>query len=260
MVNYNYYTYSKLLYFLHEGYKKYPTFGNYAEHLLSMKEANSIVRMIEIYDRVVYIIPYYLYGPDNIPNDWFLYEKWKDNSSYLAYELNSCLNESILSFYRSITNPPEHFRYSCIVNLRHCKEMNAMEMAINDSSNNNINEIRTAKQGIFNRRLLPYTPQNKYSKSDLKRLYNQDMEVLTRNGYVKTIVDKQYEEANHYCPSTSKTKKRINKDYLWIALSFLIALITIIPLTIFIDSIGGFLGLMLIIGISGFFLSGAWKK
>ncbi|MBR4594983.1 MAG: hypothetical protein IKO33_10475 [Bacteroidaceae bacterium] len=257
MADYNNYTYSKLLRFLHEGYQKYPQLGNFADLLLSMKESNSINAMIDIYNRVIYMIPYYLYGPNDIPKDWFIYENWKDRSNYFAFELNRCLNENIIRLYNATPNPTELFRRSCLANIRHCQHMNIQELVIDDANiRDKADEIRKAKYGLIDRRHLFYTPtQVKYSDKELTQLYNQDMDVLLNNGYVKTIVDKQYEDANNL----SKKRNLFNNQYFLIAFIIIMAIIITIPLMCFLDSLG-FVGLMVLLGIPGYFLSGAWKK
>lgn len=258
MADYNNYTYSKLLRFLYEGYQKYPQLGNYADLLLSMKESNSINAMIDIYNRVIYMIPYYLYGPNDIPKDWFIYEKWKDSSNYLAFELNRCLNENIIKLYNATPNPTEQFRCSCLANIRYSQHMNIKELVIDVANiRDKADEIRKAKYGLIDRRFLPYTPnQNEYKRRELKQLYQQDMDILLSNGFVKSIVDIQYEEDN----KLTQLDKLLNNQTFQKVIIYSILFIIAAALAWFVDSIGGFFGIIIILGIPGYFLSGLWKK
>lgn len=263
MADYNNYSYRKLLEFfeLEDRYDKGKP--DSAGYLLSMSNAKSIDDMIVIYNNVLRKIAYYVYCRQD-SYTWFIIESWGEKS-YLARELNECLNENIERWYKGLGNPTIEDCIACIVNLRdslnkskiqteitlyhHFEDLHGFAEIIDnrDSVYSIIKEIRSRNQ---------YSPDNYLI---LKDQYVELMELLLSCGYKKSVIEDKFEELRGieinkeikkrkekvFKVETSETKLQ-NGSSFWDVVIFVIIILLIIAAI----CLGPF-GIIIFIGLLG---------
>ena len=181
MQDYSNYSYSRLLTFLEEQYLRCSDNINYAQYLLTMKDATSIASVIKIYDVVFEKLPSY-----------------ERNDGEICLELNQCLNENILRLYNATSDPTDFFALSCIVNLRECENVEQITDEISSSQGNDIsdfiNEITSAKIKLL--KIKSEIENFSIGTNGYKKYENEyfsTLDILQNKGYKKSIVDKKFE-------------------------------------------------------------------
>lgn len=265
MSDYSKYSYRRLLDFLVLE-NKYDKEGvDYAEYLLSMNNASSIDDMLIIYNKVFEKISYYVFC-HSIPDYWFITESW-GNKTYLAYELNNCLNENIIRMYESLESPTKEDCISCIVNLRNCDNKTMIQNNIflhkhfDDLHGSDIIALRDYSYIIRRkiRKLIPRTEEY----IELKSEYVDLMDELINLGYKYTIEEIKFEEIRGIDVKKLIEKKREEErkneeierkekiDRIWNLIIGGLFLIPIFILLVVLFSKIGIIGIIIIIGFLG---------
>ena len=191
------YSYKYLLKFLQvEG--RYDSEGvDYANYLLSMGDAKSIDEMMDIYNIVFKKIAYYVFSR-TLPEYWFITDSW-DRYKYLAEELNTCFNENLLKWYKSLQSPKEEDCILCIVNLRNCDTKTRIQNEIilhkQFEKLHGLLEIIAKRDNSYSirsqiRKLIPRTEDY----SEMKSQYADIMDDLLGFGYKYSIEETKFEE------------------------------------------------------------------
>lgn len=195
IVDYSSYSYKRLLDFL-KLEDKYDSEGvNYVDILLSMEDAYSLIELMNIYNRVFKKIAYYIFCR-NLPGYWYLTNSWS-TKKYLFYELNQCLNENILRWFKGLNHPTDKHFISSIVNFRESNSLIRIQKElIMQYKAMNTDEI----EGIINIRNHSYTLKKEFGKIetlndfDYYKDYSDTMSKLLYYGYIKSIEEIIYEE------------------------------------------------------------------
>lgn len=197
MADYRNYSFCRLLDFLKLEAKYDKDEVDYVEYLLSMNNAPSIDEMITIYNKVFKKISYYVFC-HSIPNNWFITDSW-GNKTYLAYELNKCLNENIFRLYKSLESPTKEDCISCIVNLRECENKTKIQNNIflhkqfEDIHGIDIIDLREKSYYIRRKiRKLLFPSNEEYL--ELRDDYVEIMDEINSLGFQYTIEDRKFEE------------------------------------------------------------------
>lgn len=195
VVGYSNYSYKRLLDFF-KLEDKYDSEGiSYADILLSMEDAYSLIEMMNIYNRVFKKIAYYIFC-HNLPGYWYLTNSWS-TKKYLFYELNQCLNENILRWFKGLNHPTDKHFISSIVNFRESNSMIKIQkeliMQYKAMKTDEIEEIIIIRNHS-------YTLKKEFGKIetlndfDYCKDYSDTMSKLLYYGYIKSIEEIIYEE------------------------------------------------------------------
>ena len=259
---YSRYSYKYLLKFLQvEG--RYDSEGvDYANYLLSMGDVKSIDEMMDIYNIVFKKIAYYVFSR-TLPEYWFITDSW-DRYKYLAEELNTCFNENLLKWYKSLQSPKEEDCILCVVNLRNCDTKTRIQ-----------NEIILHKQfeklhgllDIIGKRDNSYSIRNQIGKlilrkedfSKLKYQYADLMGELLSLGYKYSIEETEFEEIRDInikkivqsCFEFYKNKEKREKGEKVIKIVLTILFMVLCFGLILLVSNIGLIGIIIIIGFLG---------
>lgn len=126
---YNYYTclnmndiskypFKRLLVYLDERGRQTNEELDWAGYLLSMNQANSIVKLIGIYNNVFTILASFILRTKKLPDNWYQTERLGIGNAYLFDELCQCCNDNILRLFKECKNPTKEQCITFLVNLR----------------------------------------------------------------------------------------------------------------------------------------------
>ena len=118
MADYSKYPYRRMLYYVESRSRELGDDYDYIQYILSMEKANSIERMIKMYGTCYKILAYLFYGSKKLPRDWYVTETWGYDNGWLVEELNYCLNDNILKWYKNQEKISNEQVLKCISNLR----------------------------------------------------------------------------------------------------------------------------------------------
>ena len=126
MTDYSKYPYSRMLQYIE---KRCIELGwsNRIDYVLSMENAETMEKLIDIYNHVFQYLAILFFGTKKVPHGWYIVETWGYNNEYLLEELNYYLNENILKWYKRLENPTNKQALSAISNLRKAKNTVVVE-------------------------------------------------------------------------------------------------------------------------------------
>ena len=126
MADYCIYPYGRMLQYIE---KRCIELGwsNRIDYVLSMEKAETMEKLIDIYNHVFQYLAILFFGTKKVPHGWYIVETWGYNNEYLLEELNYYLNENILKWYKRLENPTNKQALSAISNLRKAKNTVVVE-------------------------------------------------------------------------------------------------------------------------------------
>jgi len=126
MADYCIYPYGRMLQYIE---KRCIELGwsNRIDYVLSMEKAETMEKLIDIYNHVFQYLAILFFGTKKVPHGWYIVETWGYNNEYLLEELNYYLNENILNWYKRLENPTNKQALSAISNLRKAKNIVVVE-------------------------------------------------------------------------------------------------------------------------------------
>lgn len=114
--------YRRLSDFIERGCKQQNIEKNYVEYLFSMEQAESIEKLVKIYNNIFKLLAVIYYGGRNVPYNWYIYERWENEPREMVEELNQYFNDNILRWFKRQGYPSKEKCALCIINLRECKK------------------------------------------------------------------------------------------------------------------------------------------
>jgi len=123
MTDYSQYPYGRMLSYIERRCKELGDDKNYIEYILSMEHAESIERLIKMYGSCYKVLAYLFFGSKKLPHGWYITETWGYNNGWLIDELNYCLNENILKWYKRQESPSNAQTLSALSNLHESKNI-----------------------------------------------------------------------------------------------------------------------------------------
>lgn len=236
MTNFESYSCSNLLKYLDGCYANSTDSTNYASYLLTMKEATSVKKLINIYNEVLwkFILSYTAMNDiELVPNTWYDINTIPYKAKDYWTELNTYLNQHIKRLY--FTNEyTDELAFACIANLREAPNcVSIREKIVNNSSENvksNIGKL-VASFDVVNdapNHLSPYNIGTNGSK-EYRIKYVENVKYLISLGFIRSIKDKTFEKKAgiSYFPD--------NKS-IWM---FILIIIILIPIAIFVGPLIG---------------------
>lgn len=130
MADYSAYPYGRMLSYIERRCTELGDDKKYIEYILSMENAESIERLIKMYGSCYKVLAYLFFGTKKLPYAWYNTETWGYNNGWLIDELNYCLNENILKWYKRQEDVTDEQALKCIVNLRNAKNTDAVQSCI----------------------------------------------------------------------------------------------------------------------------------
>lgn len=126
MKDYSQYSYRRMLQYIE---KRCIELGwsNRIDYVLSMENAETMEKLIDIYNHVFQYLAILFFGTKKVPHGWYIVKTWGYNNEYLLEELNYYLNENILKWYKRLENPTNKQALSAISNLRKAKNIVVVE-------------------------------------------------------------------------------------------------------------------------------------
>lgn len=270
MEDYSTYSYKNLLAFLHND-SRYDSDGvDYAEYLLTMSDATSISDMMAIYDKVFEKTAYYIFAR-TYPKYWFITDSWK-LKQHFYYELNQCLNENILRWYKSLENPTREQCISCLINLRQSERVKKIQNEIStydskikisgDYFADKRNDLASAILKV--RKLIAGSEQYRIAIEE----YAVQVNELLPLGYKKSIEEKKFEEIRRISiqeelgrrearrkrleeEKTQKLKDEKEAKKTNLIIGGIILVFCLFLMYVFFMAIGGFVGFVVLIGLIG---------
>lgn len=186
MTDYSKYPYGQMLSYVERRCKELNEDKNYVEYILSMERAESIERLIKLYGNCYKVLAYLFYGSKTIPSNWFVTDTWGYKNGWLVDELNYCLNENILRWYKRQENITDEQAIMCISNLRNAINTQEIETKILSTSNpnvdcgiGNLSRIRNSHHKI----------RKGFQKEYIKSNYVPNLACLVAHGYILDAVD-----------------------------------------------------------------------
>ena len=270
MADYSAYPYGRMLSYIERRCTELGDDKKYIEYILSMENAESIERLIKMYSSCYKVLAYLFFGTKKLPYAWYNTETWGYNYGWLIDELNYCLNENILKWYKRQESPSNKQTLSALSNLHESKNIVTVQNEILKISTPQAdNGVKT----LFYIRDKQYDMRNKnsnYRYNEHDYLYCSGY--LAAHGHIFDIIEirfgkdlgisydnveieyKKGVERKEKRKEEKEKKKRDKKrnEFLIKVLSFLI----VIPIVIGIGAILKSVGTLLIIPIL-FFLLGS---
>lgn len=230
MSDYNKYTYSKLLDFLHNSYLHDTERTDYAEYLLSMESETTLEGMMKIYDSVITKLSKLIFS--SIPEHWYIFELWS-GQEYLALDVHRCLNENILKLYFSQKNPSNTFCYKCLANLRPCDNINDIHNSIvkkqGSLDENILQNIEKTREIIYSSKKDAYifSPgTNGFNQTTTTYLNSRAF--LDDHGFIESVIESNFESHKgiaHHINKYSQVSKIIVITIILIAVIFIILML-----------------------------------
>lgn len=223
-----------------------------AKYLLSMQDATSIKKMIDIYDNVLwkFILKYMGLGKEeNIPASWYdIYSLPKVSREYW-WSLNTFLNENIERLFNSQKYTDE-LSFACIMNLREAPNHIAIRDDIISKSSvavNSVKDMILSSLAVVTdapSHISHYNLGSKYHE-DLASKYSESMRYLESMGYVKSIKEKTFERKNEI--KNPQEKKRL--------MIFIVVFALIMLLSLYIFTKIDLMTIIILIGAPGALIS-----
>lgn len=118
MIDYSKYEYRRMLSYIEERCKELNDDRDYIGYILSMENAESIEKLIKMYGSCYRVLAYLFFGKKNLPMGWYRTGTWGYHNEWIIEELNYCLNENILKWYKRQKKLSNEEVLKCIANLR----------------------------------------------------------------------------------------------------------------------------------------------
>lgn len=119
MADYSEYYIKDLLEAIKEGCQKIGEKRDFEKYLLSMEQAESVERLIEIYDNIYKLLFVFTYG-NTFPHDWYIPENGGYYKPHLVELLNRYFNDNIERLSKKYKYIPDVELTFYIANLREC--------------------------------------------------------------------------------------------------------------------------------------------
>ena len=268
MANYSNHPYGKLLTHIENGCQQLKEERDYVGYLLSMERAESIEKLIKIYNNIFKLLAYIFYGNLNFPYYWYHPETWGKDNCALAEDLNCFLNENILKWYQRQGIATEQQGYLCLSNLRESENAEDIQ--------NQILERYARFHKDEDEKISPLLPIIQSHYSQLKQIATKSIKtgmfdsyiscskVLAGHGRIFDVVETQFGEdykisyeglAKQYkkeieLAAKKKLSETKKKDKTKSILTLLILVIILVALIWILSKIGIF-GIIIIIGFIG---------
>ena len=122
MTDYSKYPYSRMLQYIE---KRSLELGrkNHIDYILSMEKAETMEKLIDIYNHAFQYLAILFFGTRKVPHGWYIVETWGYKNDYLLEELNWCLNENILRWFKRQESPSNELTLSALSNLHKSKNI-----------------------------------------------------------------------------------------------------------------------------------------
>ena len=127
MDSYQYHRYHRLLDFIENGCKRRNEERDFVNYLLSMEKAESIEKLVAIYNNIFKLLAVIIYDTNKMPPNWYVVEHMGVGNAYLFKDLVCYFNENILRLYKGYEKPTEEQLISCLVNLRECDNIKLVQ-------------------------------------------------------------------------------------------------------------------------------------
>ena len=215
--------------YLNRKYKDGLSETNDAYLLLSMRQKTSLEELMTIYDEIFKKFIIYRYGEKYWEiGEWYNTNKWAEKDKEYLQHLNYFLNDEIYRIYRNHQEKGK-FALRCLVNLRLANNYDKYLDLISKESEKikgQKERIKSAankieKFPLFLTRLNKNSPALRKYHTD----YGKTMKILSKLGYIKSIIDKKYESEI----SIREKKIEIIHNIILYILAGVIALVIIIP-------------------------------
>lgn len=118
MDKYNTYSCHNLLAYIDLGCKRMGEERDYPGHLLSMEQADSIDKLVQIYNNIYKLLAVLILDSYELPKNWYKKNCLGIGNDYLFEELNQYFNTNILRLYKTYQYPTEVDLIKCLANLR----------------------------------------------------------------------------------------------------------------------------------------------
>ena len=188
MADYSKYPYGRMLKYI-ESQSIQQKKDNHLNYILSMEKAESMAKMIEIYNHTFQYLAILFFGTQKVPDGWYDLKTWGNDKEYLLEELNYFLNENILHWFERLDNPTNEDSLSAISNLRQAKNTDDIESKLLNLSNPEA--YNGVKILINNRRRLHLLRERSelLSKPHLVNQYLSCAKYLAAHGYLFDIIE-----------------------------------------------------------------------
>ena len=218
MSKYQSYSCSNLLEYLDNWYANDTDRTNYAKYLLTMQETNTINKLINIYDKVLwkFILQYNGFGKADLVSDtWYNINDLSDDTKVYWKSLNVFLNENIKRLFDS-QDYTDKLSLECITNLREASNCDGIRKEILSKSSENVTSIQEkvlSSLSVVNNAPKYISPYNLDTNGclDYKSKYINNIKYLISLGFIKSIKDSSFELKTNinYIPNTKTLIKII---------------------------------------------------
>lgn len=270
MTDYSQHPYKNLLDHIESGCQQINESRDFVEYLLSMEQAESIDELTKILNNVIKLLAVIFYGRKILPNDWYLYDCWGRVPANHVRELFNFYNDNILLWYKRQENPTIEQCTSCIVNLRHSSNTTIIQDEIlelaGDNKAENIDFKINVRDGHYETRI-KIDKAGLYSHNYLK-IYKSRSMILGNCGHIFDSIEiafgKKYDLnydnliadfKNIVEQEQKEEEERLKKERSALIVGLIIGiptfLVALYIIFLIFDAIGGFFGLIVIIGLFG---------
>ncbi len=188
MADYSNYPYGRMLKYI-ESQSIQRRKDSHLNYILSMEKAESMAKLIEIYNHTFQYMAILFFGTQRVPDAWYDLKTWGNNKEYLLEELNYFLNENILHWFERLDNPTNEDSLSAISNLRQAKNTDDIESKLLNLSNPKA--YNGVKILIYNRRRLHLLRERSelLTKPYFINQYLSCAKYLAAHGYLFDIIE-----------------------------------------------------------------------
>lgn len=261
------YRYRDLLEHLESGSQKLNESIDYAQYLQTMEKADSLKDIMLVFDNVITFQANIFYNRKNLDGNWYQHEFWGYEPSHHVQELCCYLNENILMWYQRQSAPSGEHLYSCLANLRECKNIDDIAKQLLSTPCPNAGEDAHVITSKVTRHYLTRLDLYKKRKSSIQypTALNQYKDLsysLAQYGRIFDVIEVAFgkEHGIDYSKldrsiklrNNKKKEKSKTKDILFLIITIVIVMIVMMYLAIQI----GFIGIIICIGFVGLTLSG----
>lgn len=166
MQEYSNYYFKDLLEAIEEGCQKIGEKRDFVRYLLSMENAESIEKLVEIYDNIYSLLAVFTYGWKSAPKDWYKPESGGYYKPHQIELLNRYFNDNILSLFKQHPCPTKEQVVPYIANLRVCINSSIIQQKILEKGFVDKEKLLSK---LGNTRELQYT-----IRKDIEKIYKQD--------------------------------------------------------------------------------------
>ncbi len=268
MTDYSQYPYRRMLHYIEKRSKELGKSRDYVQYVLSMEQAESMEKLIDIYNHVFQLLAILFFETRKVPSGWYNPETWGYNNEYLLEELNCCLNENILRWFKRFDAPTNEQSLSALSNLRSSKNVRSIQKEIlkvsTPEADKGVSTLLYNRERLDEmRNVRKYFSYNKYD-------YLYCSGYLAAHGHIFDIIEisfakdhnisydklaedykKDYEREKRRQKEIEDKEKSEAKKLQYYKIGGIILMIPIMLLFIFVIGKIGIIGLIILIGLPG---------